>query len=245
MRLTILALAAASLATSACAQSGVTTSLDLSYSSKYVWRGTNLDNEAVLQPNLAVSYMGWTANVWGNFELTDANNYYLTATGKNRITEWDTSLAYTATTPAGSFTFGIVHYDFPNTGFASTTEVWGSLGFKGDFGPTISVYYDLDESKGIYGKIGGSHTLSLSEAGMFTMNGWVGYGDQKNNSHYYGNNVRALADYGVEAKYSMMLGQQFNGWLQVGYYGLLDNNHLAGAPNRTNFVYSAGIGTKF
>ncbi|MCC6872026.1 MAG: hypothetical protein IT351_06545, partial [Candidatus Fermentibacter sp.] len=46
---------------------------DVTWNSKYVWRGLPCDEESVLQPSLFLSLTGLTAGVWGNVEMTDVN----------------------------------------------------------------------------------------------------------------------------------------------------------------------------
>lgn len=245
MRTTALLAALAALPTLTLANDGLSTDLSLSYQSKYIWRGISANQEGVLQPSLTFGWNGWGANLWGNFDLTDANLYFGTSTGLRRITEWDSSLYYTVNTGRATATLGVTHYDFPNTGFRSTSELWGVFAANMPGSPTLSVYYDFDEAEGIYARLSGSHTLENTGFGSVNLTGWVGYGDRGFNSYYCSNAAAALADYGFEAKLNIPAGDKFTAWIQAGYYGLLDSNQLSGAPNRTNFTFGAGVGTRF
>src|SRR5690606_16941786 len=71
----------------------VVTDFELGAYSKYVWRGINVVDDFVLQPSLTFSHGPWSVNFWGNYETTGVNTYYGNSTGKNRVTEWDSTLS--------------------------------------------------------------------------------------------------------------------------------------------------------
>lgn len=222
-------------------------SFETSYYNKYVWRGVNFVNEGVLQPSLTGSWNGWTVNFWGNYETTDVNTYYGTSTGKNRITEWDSTLSRNFDFESGTGTFGVTHYDFPNTGTASTTEFWANFALKQAFSPYLYVAYDVDETDGFYAKVGGNYSMpcALVKGANWNLGAWMGYGSEDFNNFWYGNNESALADYGFDAKLSYNFTEMTYGTLHLAYTGLMDDGHRAGAPNRSNFVFGFGFGAKF
>ncbi len=54
--------------------SGFEFGANLPVNSKYMWRGIELNKEAVFQPDIWARYKGFTFTVWGNLELTDVHN---------------------------------------------------------------------------------------------------------------------------------------------------------------------------
>ncbi|QYK53361.1 MAG: hypothetical protein KF824_00385 [Fimbriimonadaceae bacterium] len=220
-------------------------SLDSAIYSKYVWRGVNLSNGGVFQPSLTVGLQGFELNVWGSYEFTNNVLYPSGSNGKNRFTEWDTTLSYSGESALGSWTVGAVQYAYPTTGLANTTEVFAQFGFNHPLNPYIAGYFDVDESKGTYLKLGGSTNLSPLSQLPVELNFWVGYGDKKNNDFTYGNARAGLADYGLEAKVSTPLGKNGTLWTSVGFTSLFDSKHLEGSSNRSNVIVGFGYGLKF
>jgi hypothetical protein len=71
--------------------------------SKYIWRGMNNTNDWVLQPSLWIGFLGFTASVWGNTNLTDVNGNH------GQMNEWDYTLAYGLGLPFFEFDAGVVY----------------------------------------------------------------------------------------------------------------------------------------
>ena len=66
--------------------SPVEISADISLYSKYLWRGFTLDTDPVLQPGVYISAYGFTASVWGSFDI-DSDD-------ESNSDEMDYSIAY-------------------------------------------------------------------------------------------------------------------------------------------------------
>lgn len=233
--------------------SPVTAELQVSTLNKYVWRGINLVNGYVVQPSLTFSYQNWNLNFWGNYETTGINTYVGTATGKNRVTEWDTTLSYTHESKSGILDFGISHYDYPHTGFPSTTEVFAAIegnsqSFAGNswiLTPNFSFNMDIDEADGYYASLGATAEHNLKNSDSISISTWFGYSDKKHNNYNYGNNKAALADFGLTTTYTRTFSDSTYGFASLSFTSLLDKGHLAGAPNRTNTILGFGFGMTF
>ena len=231
----------------------INTDFELGAYSKYVWRGINVVDDPVLQPSLTFSHGPWSVNFWGNYETTGVNTYYGTSTGKNRITEWDTTLSYTHSTESADFTLGIIHYDLPNTALPSTTEVFASVSlpstynsdYKWALTPFADLSYDLDEADGFYGRIGADYSFTPNENDAFSFTGWVGYADKNFSDYYYGNNKSAFADFGFSARYTRSFTETSFAYASLTFTGLLDKGHLQGASDRSNVVFGIGVGMSF
>ncbi|HPD14458.1 MAG TPA: hypothetical protein PLE19_05885 [Planctomycetota bacterium] len=168
--------------------------LDSTFNSAYVWRGLRLNDEAVWQPSVSASWKGFTATLWGNVDLTDRNQE------KRHVSEIDYSLEYGWSCDRLKFVVGAVRYEYPNTSFDGTTEVYASVGVDTLLSPTLKVWRDVDLVKGAYGALMVSHTFAdvarLSKAASLSLDcqGSVGYGSHRHNLAYYGLARAAAAD---------------------------------------------------
>ncbi len=115
---------------------------------KYIWRYAVVDNEAVLQANLAASLAGFSVGLWGNMELTD----YKSADRAGHFTEMDWTLAYGKSLGPLALKGGLIGYSFPSTGTPGTYEIFADVsGVLPGVGPYLvpgaGVYYDIDDAK--------------------------------------------------------------------------------------------------
>jgi hypothetical protein len=132
-------------------------SVSAGYYSKYIWRGQNLNDSSVLQTNVSGSAYGFTGAVWTNLDLTDTPNSSLNNLGE--ISEIDYSLDYTKSVNKVGFSLGVIHYMFPNTAFASTTEIYGALSFAVPLSPKITWYRDVNMINGSYVQFSFGHSI--------------------------------------------------------------------------------------
>ncbi|MBX3096168.1 MAG: hypothetical protein KF812_04845 [Fimbriimonadaceae bacterium] len=223
----------------------VEVTFDLPVFNKYVWRGANLSNGAVLQPSLTFGLNGWNLVFWGNYELTNTNG------NRGRFDEIDTDLSFSGESGHGAWTLGFIYYDFPNTGAAPTSEVYGQFAFARDWTPTVSAYFDVDQADGFYLNLEASRTmegLTFAEgipAIDFTYGAAVGYGDKKHNNFYYNNNDSGLTDWRVFGNFNFAGSRNGAFYVNTAFTGFLDGDQLRGARNRNNFVVGAGYAMKF
>lgn len=226
-----------------------TGTFDAPYVSKYVWRGINIVNASVMQPSLTFDSKGYTFQVWANVELTDENFYPGFGLGKGKLTELDLTFQYNWNCGNLALSAGLIHYRFPNTGFASTTEVVLSAGFDGFLAPTLTVYQDVDQSDGTYANFSISHSLNTGvkvgqENAQIEFSTGIGYGSKKNNQFYYGVGKNAAADWTLSASVPIA----FKGWTLtpgVFYSHLIDDAIGTSATRRSNVWFSLGASIGF
>lgn len=140
--------AAVMISTTAVAQD-ISTSLDISYCSKYVWRGMPANLESAIQPSLTMSHpSGLSFNLWGSYDATNSNGH------KGRITEVDYTLGYSWKPATTAYSVGIIRYEFPNTTFAKTHEVYLTATYDASLSPTLALNYDFDQADGLYANFG-------------------------------------------------------------------------------------------
>ena len=127
--------------------------IDTTVSSKYIWRGINLVDDPVFQPSVTASYKGLILSIWGNMELTNSNDQL------GEFTEIDYVAEYTWSWNDLNLSVGVIHYQFPNIGPPTTTEVHGGLSFDILLAPSLTVYQDVDLADGTYAALSISHTF--------------------------------------------------------------------------------------
>jgi len=130
--------------------------------SNYVWRGQKLSNASVVQPSVGITYGGFGANLWANYD-----------TGTNEHNETDLTLNYSFPVDKVSFDVGYIYYALE--GVDDTQEVYLAAGYDVLLSPSLTVYYDFDEGDGafIVASIGHSFelmdkaTLNLGASGSY------------------------------------------------------------------------------
>ena len=181
-------------------------SIELAYNSKYVWRGLALAQESVFQPSVSLSYRELTGSIWGNMDFTDENE------NSGEFNEIDYSMDYSGSWERIGYSFGVIHYRFPNTDFEATTEFYA--GVSGDvlLSPSLTLYQDVDQSEGLYLQLGIGHSFedvySFSETVKMSvdLSGTLGYGSTKHNEAYYGHDEAELTDATMQVALPVTLG---------------------------------------
>lgn len=135
-------------------------SASVDFLSQYVWRGQQLSDEMVIQPSVGITYGGFGANLWANYD-TDTNEH----------NETDLTLNFSNTVDKLSYDAGYIYYALDGSGDDGsgndTQEIYLTLGYDVILSPSITVYYDFDEGDGafIVASVGHSfglpHNLSL------------------------------------------------------------------------------------
>ncbi|MBN2161904.1 MAG: MipA/OmpV family protein [Pontiellaceae bacterium] len=159
--------------------------------SSYVWRGQVYNNDAVLQPQITVSHMGFSLNVWGNYNLAGKDCGGVSSD----FSEIDFSLAYNVPFNLSDMEIvvGATHYTFPNTGVESTSEVFvnGAITTFEDLVvpviPSVTLFGDVDEARGTYVLIDVCAPYEVSEYLKVSGGVSMGYGNTSYNDFYFPN----------------------------------------------------------
>ena len=199
------------------------------YNGKYIWRGQNLNDDPVFQPGLSATFKGLTVGIWGSMDTTDIYD------SSSEFTEVDYYLDYSADVPGiegVGFSLGVIYYDFPNTTYNPTTEIYWGLSVDTFLSPSITFYQDVYHADGLYvsGSIG--HSIDLGEDAPFgiDLGASLGWGDGTFNKYYWADSVtevpisdNAFSDLGLSAAFPFEVG----GWSvtpSVNYTILLDKD---------------------
>ena len=145
---------------------------DITINSKYVWRGFLLDDDPVMQQGVYVSGYGFTAGIWGSFDI-DGDDVLSSE-------EVDYLIDYTKEFDILSISIGNTYYDFPQAGAASR-EFYVGVGFSLPLSPSITWNKDYEDEDsgggdGDYIVLGLSHSLPLGESPItLDLSSHVGY----------------------------------------------------------------------
>jgi hypothetical protein len=128
------------------------------YFGKYIWRGQNLSDDPVFQPDFSGSYEGFTAGIWGNLETTNINR------NSGEFTEIDYYIDYSVNVQGVDnlgYSIGMITYEFPIDGSAdNTTELYAGVSLDVLANPAVTFYRDVDEVKGgTYISLGLGHSF--------------------------------------------------------------------------------------
>lgn len=185
----------------------ITAALDTAYVSKYIWRGNVLNPDPAFQPSLTFSHSsGLSYNLWASMDTTDI------AGQSGSITEVDHTLSYEWNLKSVDMAAGYVYYAFPNTTFASTSEVFASACLGGKYSPTLSVNYDVDEAKGAYFSLAGGYVCSMpwkkNAATEMNLSTRVGFATSDYNEFYFfGTDKSAFTDLVLTASLPYQAGK--------------------------------------
>ena len=132
------------------------------YYGKYIWRGQNVNDESVLQPNVSGSAYGFTGSIWANIDLTNGP-HQAAPNNAGEFSEIDYTLDYSASVPGAEklgFSLGVIHYLFPNTTFTSTTEIYAGVNLDVPLSPFFTWYGDVNAIDGNYLQFGFGHSFA-------------------------------------------------------------------------------------
>lgn len=164
------------------ADAGITVSGATAINSQYVWRGFRLDDDMVIQPSMTISAYGFSANVWGNFDLQ----------GEDPLSsdEVDSTLSYSYTleeveglSPI-TLSVGHIYYEFSGSDTFSK-EYFLGVAYGSFLNPSLFYYHDYgDEDQG--GGDGNYVVLNLAQSlpllpdyGVtLDLSGHIGYNDE-------------------------------------------------------------------
>lgn len=199
----------------------ISTRLDATYVSKYVWRGIQQTTDYSYEPSLTFSHpSGLSYNIWANYN-SSANSAH-----SNQIIEVDHTFNYAYSYKKISMNSGLIHYMFPNTTSPDTTELYTSFGFSGFLSPTVSVNYDFDKGKGAYFNFGGSYNYALpwKSAKTLALSAKVGYATASEDKYlYFGTDKSAFTDYLITASVPFTVGKEISIVPSLNYAGLINS----------------------
>jgi len=125
-------------------EAGMAGKIDVDFSSQYIWRGLELNRQAVFQPAIRLGDKGLEIEALGNMDLTSSNE------NRGKFTRWIYRAGLARRTQEGEVAFSYFYYDNQYIGYPKTQEIglearWGYPMFAGG-----NVYWDFDNANGFY-----------------------------------------------------------------------------------------------
>jgi hypothetical protein len=134
----------------------------LSIMSNYVWRGLRLSDDWVAQPTVGITYGGFGANLWANYD----------GDSKEMI-ETDLTLNYTLSVGDVGLDFGYIYYSLD--GLEDTQELYASVSYEWLVSPWATLYYDYDVGTGAFLAVGADYGLDLTDSVSFSAGASASY----------------------------------------------------------------------
>lgn len=219
--------------------------VDTSFYSKYIWRGINITDDPVFQPSVLVAYKNLSLSVWGNMDMTDIND------NSFEFNELDYNIDYSWNWHLWNLTLGAIRYEFPNTRWDGTTEVYGSLGLETLLSPTVTVYRDVDEIDGTYAEISVGHAFhniwvpNEDIAMSLDLTASVGYGGNDYNDGYFGVDDSCFTDVLATAAFPVVFGEHFALTPSISWSSLIDEEIREVSMDDDNLWYGVSVGYSF
>ena len=176
------------------------------YTSHYWARGLAINLEGALQGDISVTVPtadggSVTLLTWGTMDVSNAVGDGSGTPGNGgRISEIDLGLDYSRNIGDTLLSVGLLSYEYPNTGAASSAEVyaaasWTVVGLE----PSVAAYLDFVEAEDVYLNASLGRSLELTEDVGLHLSaslGWMGPGQTE---YYFGRDSSALSDLWLRA----------------------------------------------
>jgi hypothetical protein len=225
----------------------VTFGVAADFFSKYVWRGQNVVDNWVMQPSASVGYKGFTGSIWANSDMTGE------VVDDWEFNEIDYAIDYSNKIPGQEtfgFSAGLIYYDFPNTDFEATTELYAGLSADVFLSPAVKWFYDIDESEGSYVQFSLGHTLEKiaswgeEESCDLVLGASVAYATDGYNDFYFGVDDGGLNDVTLSAGVPFCFGS-LTIKPSVAYSMMIDDDVRAATGESDNFWGGVGLAYSF
>lgn len=135
-------------------------------SSKYVWRGYELsDDSMIVFLDGAVSYKGFAAELWCDFDTDHEPTDEVDDTGNMELWETDLILSYSDSYNLYgkdlSYTIGWLYYDYDSRAIGENQEIYLSLGYDTFLSPCLTVYREVEIGEAYYASLDLSYSFPL------------------------------------------------------------------------------------
>jgi hypothetical protein len=194
---------------------------DLSFYSKYIWRGMVWDEEPVLQPDLWMTVGRLTMTFWGSMDLTDSGGDF-----EGQFNEWDGYIDVDLGA-LGPLTFGsglsYLNFFAPSGVGSSTTEISASAIVNIIGNPTLTAYWDIWQYHGVYANMSLSHDIAVGPSAL-SLSLSAGWGDHRHNGISGAIADGGLLDFQAGAAYPISLGAFLTLTPSIQYSALLQDD---------------------
>jgi hypothetical protein len=162
MAVTMVLLLALSVGSLYAEEPEVSGSASVDIMSSYIWRGFELHEDAAVQPSVGITYGGFGANLWSDYN-----------TDPGEAVETDLTLNYTFSADKFSFDIGWIYFGLD--GADDTQEIYASVGYDVLLSPTITIYYDIEEGSGSFITASIGHDIEFEKDIALSLGAAVSY----------------------------------------------------------------------
>lgn len=210
-------------ATDALAAGPVDVKAELGIQSKYVWRGYLKTDGPVLQPTVTVGLKGLSLGLWGNMDLSDESDFDAKKAGE--MNEVRFLLGFNRSFVLLNVSAGVIHYTYPNMTYdTATTEIFVNASGLIPVHPSLTLYRDVDKTKGLYGEITASQTFPVGLLFGFEVSGGLGFATKEYNKVYFDKNDFALTDIRISLGMPIGIGELVKIKPAVTYTGIINSD---------------------
>jgi uncharacterized protein (TIGR02001 family) len=125
-------------------------SASLGVYSNYVWRGQTLSDGVVAQPTVGISYKGFGANLWSNYDGDT-----------EQMVETDFTLNYAGSAGKLGYDVGFIYYGLDTV--KDTHELYLGLSYDVLLSPSATLYWDTDQGDGGFLVLAIGHSFPVTE----------------------------------------------------------------------------------
>ena len=144
----------------ACAGEKPDADLSFSLLSQYIWRGYELSKDSmVVQPSATVSFKGFSANLWGNWDTDLYDGKPENLEGHDNYNETDITFSYARDFGMVSAEVGYIYYALDMADDSQEFYVSGTLNVL--LSPTLTVYREFAHYPSTYIELAVSHSFEL------------------------------------------------------------------------------------
>ncbi|MEI6219669.1 MAG: hypothetical protein WCP86_12275 [bacterium] len=190
----------ATLVTCSAGAAGLETSGDVSatVASSYVWRGKEINDDAVVQPQIALCIDKWTLTAWGTWDV-------IADEGSSARTRVDVQVDYGIDWKRLMLKGGAVvraYHDDPAGKATDTYEVYAQVAASDlEFSPSLTVYYDFGTIDGVYASLAAGDAMALREWIDLAVDVRLGVGSDGFNRRFFGKTSAGTeGDAGIDIK---------------------------------------------
>ena len=216
-----------------CAGLAPDCSAGLDLASKYVARGAVLFDGPALQPALSASVEQgegtWTAGAWSTVDADDQGG------NRGHFTEVDLYVEHERSLGPFTATFGLLRYEYPNTGFAASGEVHAALGCEWEVAtPTFHLWYDFEQADGAYLDLELARSIDLAEHWSLELSASAGWMDSGQGGYYFGVEEEGFSDLTTTARLACAASESLGLALTVGFSRVLDGQYRDAVDHADN-----------
>lgn len=221
-----------------------TYSFETTLASKFMWRGQRLTDGWNLQPSATLGVKGFSANLWGKYDLqavSEGDNYFLRGNPdaplaggnglRGKFSEVDLTFTYARELSGVSMEAGTITYILPYnlSSCPSTTEIFAALSLDSvPLAPAARLSIDVDESRkrggtGVYLELAAGHSVALSGNRLksIDLSGTLGIASSGFAGYCYDYREGGLHDVGLSAGLPFEIGRGWSSRVFLGYSSLL------------------------